>query len=75
VDNGNYDTVSILIGSARTTQVSGVEPSGFPIFVKPGQNTRLYFLVCSGTGGYDRSYGNNVTVYHTPYYLDVRGSS
>lgn len=53
-----------------------IEPSGFPLHIEPGHDARLYFMIRNNIagGGWDDDRSSQINVWHTPYYLYVRGS-
>lgn len=64
-----------VVGVGTTTKRMSVEPKGFPIHAKPGSSARLYFTQQQQTNSdWSGSYQATIDVWHTPYYLYVRGS-
>jgi hypothetical protein len=51
------------------------EPSGLPIHAAPGNDGRLYFTWLGSTGSWSITSTAQINVWHTPYYLDIRGTS
>lgn len=72
-DIGVRDQVHYLDSAVYPTGI--LDSFGLPLHATPGQNGRLYILIMSDTGTYDAQWAGQVTVYHTPYYLDIRGSN
>jgi len=66
--------ISNQLAYGVTFKAFTAEPSGLPIHATPGNDARLYFTWYTPTGSY---YGNgtaSVYVWHTPYYVDLRGT-
>lgn len=64
------------VAHGSTSKVMIVDFSGLPIHAKPQQAGKLCFLTLGSGGGWTRSlYTSDIDVWHTPYYLDVRGAN
>jgi hypothetical protein len=69
-DVGIYDQVHYL----ETDQypIGLLDWKGLPLHATPGQSARLYFLVNDAVGGtHNAEFAADITVKHTPYYLNV----
>ena len=72
-DSGTRDQV--YYKAATLYPVGIIDYYGLPIHATPGQDARLHFLWNNGVGFYDADYTAQISVYHTPYYLDIRGTN
>ena len=69
-DIGRHD----ITVNGTTARERIVNTKGFPLHAAPGKSARLYFTFGTTTALWSEAYTGTVNVWHTPYYLYVRGS-
>lgn len=69
-DIGRYD----IAARGTTSRERILSTKGFPLHAAPGKDARLYFTFATAATTWLETYYGTVSVWHTPYYLYVRGS-